>query len=200
MECVSTRVMQVEDIEPTPAEIDGVVSAVLRGDTERFAEIVRLFQRDVLGIAYAMLGPRDEVEEMAQRCFVSAYEHLDSYQLGTRFDRWLRAIARNVVRMEIRKRATRHRHLATYREHALARFEVCDDNDGYEDDLRTALRECRARLPEPSRQMLAMRYEAEMSFVDIAGAVGRTAQAVQRAISRVRLLLRDCVVARMETV
>lgn len=191
--------MNGQEDRPDLQQVEAAVAAVLAGDTERYAEIVERFQGDVLAISSAMLGRQDEVEEMAQRAFVAAYRHLDSYQPGTRFDHWLKAIARNVVRMEVRKRATRQRHLAAYREDVLARYSVCDDSDAYEQDLRDALRECRSELPDHGREMLTMRYEGGMSFSDIARRTGRTAQAVQRAVSRFRMALRDCISTRMGT-
>jgi DNA-directed RNA polymerase specialized sigma24 family protein len=47
--------------------------------------------------------------------------------------------------------------------------------------------------------MLKMRYEGSMSFEAIARETGRTAGAVQRAISRLRMALKDCISMKMET-
>jgi RNA polymerase sigma-70 factor (ECF subfamily) len=58
---------------------------------------------------------------------------------------------------------------------------------------RKALRECVRKLPERSRQILVLRYEERRSFDSIARMIDSTESAVQRALSRVRKLLHDCV-------
>jgi len=60
-----------------------------------------------------------------------------------------------------------------------------------------ALRECATRLPDVQRRMVAMRYEGRASFDAIGTAVGRTAAAVQRSLSRTRRMLHDCVQSKL---
>jgi hypothetical protein len=45
--------------------------------------------------------------------------------------------------------------------------------------------------------MVAMRYEGRASFDAIGVAVGRTAAAVQRSLSRTRRMLHDCVQSKL---
>jgi RNA polymerase sigma-70 factor (ECF subfamily) len=64
---------------------------------------------------------------------------------------------------------------------------------------RDALAQCLKGLPPRSRRIMALRYEKHRSFEDIADAVESSAQAIQRAISRIRKGLHDCVQARLLT-
>jgi len=52
-------------------------------------------------------------------------------------------------------------------------------------------------LPEVQRRMVAMRYEGRASFDTIGTALGRTGAAVQRALSRTRRMLHDCVQSKL---
>jgi RNA polymerase sigma-70 factor (ECF subfamily) len=61
---------------------------------------------------------------------------------------------------------------------------------------RDALAECLKSLAPRSRRMMVLRYEKRASFDEIARALDATAQAVQRALSRVRRALHDCVRSR----
>src|SRR6516164_2339442 len=60
-------------------EADRIVAEVLAGDTQAFAEVVRLYQQDVWRIAAALLRDRDATENLVQQVFVDAYFHLDQY-------------------------------------------------------------------------------------------------------------------------
>jgi RNA polymerase sigma factor (sigma-70 family) len=60
-----------------------------------------------------------------------------------------------------------------------------------------ALRECSSQLPETQRTMVAMRYERHASFEEIGLALGKTAAAIQRALSRTRKALYDCVQSKL---
>jgi len=63
---------------------------------------------------------------------------------------------------------------------------------------REALAQCLKTLPSRSRRILALRYEKRQSFEEIGAALESSAQAIQRAISRIRQGLNDCVRTRLE--
>ena len=55
-----------------------------------------------------MLGVRPEsVDDIAQETFVIAYRKLTMFERGTNFGAWLRTIARNLVRNELRRQGRR---------------------------------------------------------------------------------------------
>ena len=62
---------------------------------------------------------------------------------------------------------------------------------------REALAECLKSLAPRSRRIMALRYEKRQSFDEIGSVLESSAQAVQRAISRIRQTLHDCVRARL---
>jgi len=62
---------------------------------------------------------------------------------------------------------------------------------------RDALAECLKGLAPRSRQMMALRYEKHESFEEIADALDASAQAIQRALSRIRQALQECVKSRL---
>jgi RNA polymerase sigma-70 factor (ECF subfamily) len=183
-----------ENAGPASREADRIVEEVLAGDTEAFAGLVRLFQESVWRIAAAMLRDRDATENLVQQVFVDAYLHLDQYVLGTDFGAWIRTVARNRLRKELRTAAREDRRLALFRERLVERLRAeavghHDDSDAY----LAALRGCRQLLTARDAALLKMRYESGMSFEAIAARQGQTPEAVQRMISRIRFRLRDCI-------
>ena len=190
--------MTVEhDTEQTGAvtpEADRIVGTVLAGDTQAFAGLVRMYQETVWRIAAVLLRDRDATENLVQQVFVDAYFHLDQYAPGTDFGAWIRTVARNRLRKELRTAGREDRRLATYRERLAERLRAeavgaRDDSDEYV----AALRGCRKALPPRDAALVRLRYEKGMSFEAIAAQQGQTPEAVQRMISRIRFRLRECV-------
>jgi RNA polymerase sigma-70 factor (ECF subfamily) len=174
-------------------EADRIVRQVLAGDTQAFAGLVRLYQESVWRIAAALLRDRDATENLVQQVFVDAYFHLDQYAPGTDFGAWVRTVARNRLRKELRTAAREDRRLATYRQRLAERLRAesagRDDSDAYV----AALRGCREALPPRDAALVRLRYEKGLSFEAIASRQGQTPEAVQRMISRIRFRLRDCI-------
>lgn len=190
--------MNVESAEDLPGtatpEADRIVAEVLAGETQAFAELVRLYQETVWRIAAVLLRDRDATENLVQQVFVDAYFHLDQYAPGTDFGAWIRTVARNRLRKELRTASREDRRLACYRERLAERLRA--DSAGAHDDSDAyvaALRGCRQALPPRDAALIRMRYEKGLSFEAIAQKQGQTPEAVQRMLSRIRCRLRACI-------
>jgi RNA polymerase sigma-70 factor (ECF subfamily) len=170
---------------------DALVQRVLAGETARYAELVRRYQRMVRRLARAMLATEEETDNVVQQSFVNAYRSLAQYHQAADFDRWLKMIARNVVRDEIRKRARKHDREAAYREYLVAR--MADEDPGDEQARRGALQRCRDKLPPPAAEAVSLRYEQGLPFRDVAAALGRSEEATRQLLFRTRTLLRRCI-------
>jgi len=185
--------MPVNEPTPTP-EADRIVRDVLAGNTAAFAGLVKLYESDIWRIAASLLRDRTATENLVQQAFVDAYTHLDRYRPGTDFGAWLRTVARNRLRKELRTAAREGRRLAAYRERLAERLRA--ETPGQHDDSEAylaALRECRDQLPDEDAALIRQRYEMGWSFEAIAGARGQTPSAVQRMVSRIRFKLRSCI-------
>ena len=185
---------ETEPPDPAQREADRIVEDVLAGDTAAFAGIIRLFQQSVWRIAAVILRDRDATENVVQQVFVDAYLHLDQYELGTDFGAWIRTVARNRLRKELRTAIREDRRLLRFRQLLLERLR--SEASGQRDDsdiYMAALRDCRELLAPRDCTLLSMRYEAGMSFEAIANHQGQTPDAVQRMISRIRIRLKECI-------
>lgn len=189
-------IVESDDTSPGRAtpEADRIVVEVLAGDTQAFTGLVRLYQEAVWRIAAALLRDRDATENLVQQVFVDAYFHLDQYAPGTDFGAWIRTVARNRLRKELRTAGREDRRLATYRERLAERLKAeaagaRDDSEAYV----AALRGCRQALAPRDAALVKLRYERGLSFEEIAAKQGQSPEAVQRMISRIRFRLRECI-------
>lgn len=174
-------------------EADVFVREVLAGEINAFGELIRLYERHVWRIAASLLRDWAATENLVQHIFMDAYAHLDQYQLGTDFGAWVRTIARNRLRKELRSYSREERRLALYREQLAERMRADEPGRDDADLYLNALRHCRESLSEPDAELIRWRYEKGLSFEAIAQRTGQTPAAVQRMLSRVRSRLRACV-------
>ncbi|MBI3851369.1 MAG: sigma-70 family RNA polymerase sigma factor [Verrucomicrobia bacterium] len=173
-------------------ETERLIGLVLSGELDAFAGLVQAYQQDVWRVVAAMLLDTQKTEDLVQQTFVNAYRHLDRFEPGRDFARWLKEIARNLVRHELRTRWREDRRLELYRRHLLS---VCDDPSAAdtEDRLAEALVGCEQKLPADAAKLVNLRYRQARDFGQIAAQIGRTVEATRQQLARIRLALRDCI-------
>jgi RNA polymerase sigma-70 factor (ECF subfamily) len=178
-------------------EADRIVREVLGGQAEAYAEIVRLYQRDVWRVAAALLHDAQRTEDLVQQVFVDAYLALGRYVPGRDFGAWIKSIARNLVREDLRTRSRETRRMGVYRDHLEARLRDDAAAERYEDRLAEAHAKCREGMADPAARALDLRYAQSRSFEEIAAELGRSVEAVRQMLFRIRLSLKDCIERRM---
>jgi RNA polymerase sigma factor (sigma-70 family) len=181
----------------TAVDTDVLVRRVLAGDTETFATVVRRHEAEVWKVAAAMLGDRAATANLVQQTFVNAYLRLDQYRAGRDFGRWLKGIARNLVREELRRHERENRALGEYRDYL---FTLYGDEGRAERrlaELDHAVADCRARLPPAAARALALHYDEGRTIEDIASVLQRTVAGTRQLLFRARLALRQCVQERL---
>jgi RNA polymerase sigma-70 factor (ECF subfamily) len=180
------------------ADVNEVIRRVLAGETALYGIIVRTFSPDVLRIVILMLADRVQTENIVQQTFVNAFEHLHEFRQGEDFGRWVRTIARNLVRDELRRSSRERGRMARYRSYLLSKFSSDDQGDRREQALAEALAACRGKLNPVAAQALRLRYEEELPFNEVAAALGRSAEATRQIVSRARMALRLCMQEHLE--
>jgi len=173
--------------------IETILKRMLSGDSEAYAEVVRLYQKDVWRVVVSLLHDVETSQDRVEQVFVEAYLSLDQYKAGSDFGFWIKGIARNVVREEWRKKTRESRRMEVYRDHLLARLTDDAEADSHDAALKDSLARCKDKLPEHSARILDMRYSQGLGFPEIAHDLGKTVEASRQLLSRVRLLLRDCI-------
>ena len=73
----------------------------------RFEELVKNYQRDIINFQYRLVGNRFEAEDLAQETFIKAYKKLDTLKEEGKAKSWLYSIARNVAVDFFRKNKNR---------------------------------------------------------------------------------------------
>src|SRR5262245_45412580 len=179
------------------ATVDALVEEVLSGQTQAYREIIRRYQKGVWKVVVAMLHDFRATEDLVQQVFINAYTSLGRYQRGSDFEAWIKGLARNRVRQELRTQSRATRRLGAYREQLLRQLEDHSAADRQEEILADALRHCQQGLPDHATRMLDLRYGEGLDFGEIARIVDRSVEAVRQLLFRVRLSLKECIEKRM---
>jgi RNA polymerase sigma-70 factor (ECF subfamily) len=178
-------------------DADELVRRVRAGDRQSFALIVRRYQDQVWKVAAAMLDDRVTAENMVQQTFLNAYQHMDQYQLGRDLGAWLKAIARNLVREEMRKRSRESDVMVHYHAYMTTLLEDDTGVEQREASEERAMATCRGELAPAAARALTLYYDEGRSTEDVARALGRTVAATRLLVFRARLALRRCVEQRL---
>jgi len=147
-----------------------------------------------------ILGGRQDAEDAAQEAFVIAYRSLHTWRADGPFGAWLARIA---VRIAVRH-AARRRTVAWADPHVTLVDpvgSVASADGGFATGdpaalvLRTersaSVRSAVARLAEPYREIVVLRFFAERSLLEIAHETGRPLGTVKTQLHRGLLRLRD---------
>jgi RNA polymerase sigma-70 factor, ECF subfamily len=178
-----------------PLDCDALVEAVKAGKADAYDEIVRQHQVAVRAFLATYCPNWEIVDDLAQQTFMWAYEHLNEYRTGTKFQAWLKAIARNTLLAELK---SRKRHSGRYRK--FVEFVVTTSEqvelekaDVEEDGVQSVVSQCLAKLPEDARQLLRWRYEDDIATRELAEKVNKTETALRGTLFRLRRLLKRCI-------
>lgn len=143
-----------------------LVNAVLDGNKEAFAILVKRYERPVRAVALAVVGDHHLATDVSQDAFVKAYEALAGLRKPGAFGPWLMKITRRCALDYARRRP----------EQPSIRPAVSvtnDKPDGQFDEDKQVLLAAVIRLPKAERQVVMLRYLAGHSVKDVADIVGR---------------------------
>jgi len=90
----------------TVNHLDGLVLRVRGGEVEAFDEIMRETQGRVLGLAWRLLGDREQARDASQEAYLRAFKSLGTYKVGESFTAWIGRITANVCCDYFKKRGT----------------------------------------------------------------------------------------------
>jgi RNA polymerase sigma-70 factor (ECF subfamily) len=170
------------------------VEAVLAGDRDAFRILVDRESAVVIRACHRVLGDLHEAEDAAQEAFVTAFRSLAAWRGDGPFGAWITRIA---VRIAVR-RAQRRREVSWIDPASTA---AGIDMPGGQDPAISSLRAERAagvrsavaRLDEPYREVVALRFFGELSLDEIANQTGRPLGTVKTHLRRGLLRLRAAV-------
>lgn len=187
-----------------------IVAAVLGGDRDAFRGLVEREAPAVIRACQRILGDHAEAEDAAQEAFVTAYRSLATWRADGPFGAWITRIAvRIALRMVGRRRSVAWRDPAGHGSDSAGAAGAADQADRAADkaamaatrwtdpavlsmraERATEIRAAVAALPEPYREVVALRFFADASLDQIASQTGRPLGTVKTHLYRGLVRLR----------
>jgi RNA polymerase sigma-70 factor (ECF subfamily) len=161
---------------------------------ERFTRFFLRHEPEILRAVLVFVPQRTDARDIVQETAVALWKQFDQYDPARPFPNWAIGFARMQVRRFLRSGARR----ASLSEQAAKLIESAQDTRAALMERRdAALRECLDQLPANSREVIAGYYFEERAVEALAGAHGRTVEALYKTLQRLRAALLDCINSKM---
>lgn len=174
-----------------------IISAVLQGNKQAYAELVNRYQNFVFTVCLRYTSSREDAEEIAQDIFVKAYRCLSDFRGDSKFSTWLYTIVNTSCITFLRKKR-----LQTHSLDDEKVFAVADNIDGgmranqVEQKSRVAMVNQAIQLLSPDdAKIITLFYKGEQSLDEIGTIMGLDPNTVKVKLHRARVRLKD----KMET-
>lgn len=165
------------------------VQAVLRGDTDAYANLVKSHWATARAIAFAKVQNDADADDIAQTAFVRAYEKLDTLTNPALFRPWLGTITRNaaVSLLRMRKETV-----------PLSESLPSQPSQIPEEDIREVVRAKLNALDENHREILLLHYDAGLNVREIGESLNITTEAAKKRLQRARSILGESLAKTLE--
>ena len=170
-----------------------IISRVLKGEQNAYAELVNRYQAYVFTLVLRMIKSREDAEEVAQDVFIKAYRSLADFRGESKFSTWLYTIANTTSITFLRKKKLDVHSLDNEKV-----FEVADRKDsGFRANLVeqksrvNMVNEAIAMLSPDDAEIITLFYKAEQNLEEIARILRLETNTVKVRLHRARARLKD---------
>ena len=175
-------------------ETNDILDAVGRGNADAFMQIVRGYGLSIRSYLASQIYHVDDVDDIAQEVFITAYRRLGTFRRGEDMGAWLRGIARNKLMNYYRSSSRRVNALDRFRREVV---EIVGDdldatvaNTDRSEQIEVLLR-CITRLPERMRKVVHAGLEGGKPAI-LADEMETSVGAIYNLQYRANRLLRQC--------
>jgi RNA polymerase sigma-70 factor (ECF subfamily) len=160
-------------------DVAPLIAAALE-DPAAFGRLYDRFVQRIYRYAYSRVGDAHEAQDITSQTFIAAYESLGRYREQGQFSAWLFKIARSKLNDHFRR---------SRREVGLEAAEIIIE---WEDSLGSLiqneelvhLRSLIKKINDDERELIRLRYVADLSFIEMAEVLGKREDAVKKSVYR----------------
>ncbi|GAC1388324.1 MAG: sigma-70 family RNA polymerase sigma factor [Ktedonobacteraceae bacterium] len=195
-----------------PYDISDMVLAqqALSGDQNAFELLVRRYSTPLFNFICHFLGDYDQACDVLQQVFLRFYTSLPNLEIGQPFKPWLFQVARNCCVDELRRRkryAIHFSQLETENNEGEMTYlgDMADSGPLPEEiveryDLQRVLQTAIQSLPPKFRDVVTLRYLAQLSFSEIGKTLHMPEATAKTYFHRAKVLLRKTLTSQIAAV
>jgi RNA polymerase sigma-70 factor (ECF subfamily) len=174
-----------------------MIASILAGESHRFHELIRPYERSVYMMALSFLKNEADAEDAAQEAFLKAYRNLASFRGESKFGTWVISITLNEARNRLRR----------MKAVPMESLDEPPDEDGHispallrdwreipsesleRKEMRQVLQQAIEELPPIYREIFLLRDVEELSVAEAAEVLQITPVSVKVRLHRARMML-----------
>lgn len=182
--------MSVVEAEHSPS--DEVVAAMVQeGDQEAFGILLDRYEKKLSRYGRKFLSRKEDIQDIVQDVFVSAYQNIQSFDTSQRFSPWIYRIAHNALVNALRKkeRSPISIDLDTLIYHPI--YEDGKESEREQEEMKKLIEQGLEKLPPKYREVLILHYYEDMPYKDIADILQVPAGTVGIRLKRAKERLRE---------
>jgi RNA polymerase sigma-70 factor (ECF subfamily) len=158
-----------------------LIQDALLGNESALATIYNTYFKSIYRYQYSRVGNVSDAEDLTAQTFLAVIEFLPRYQHRNNFTAWIFQIARNKAMDYFRSnhiQAEINESIADTAQRGVLEAVIADES-------QARLKSLIHVLNEDERELIRLRYTAQLSFVEIAHLLGRKEDAVRKALRRI---------------
>jgi len=167
-----------------------LVEQTLRGDQTAYRRLIERYRNAVYGLVISFVGDFDQAEDLAQEAFIRGYYRLHTLQNGDRFGTWLRTVAANLCRMELRRQRAFPTEIGDGDLDRLESPEPAPDEIHERDESQRQVMTALNALPHKERETLTLYYLDSQRLEAVGQFLGISPGAAKGRLHRARQKLR----------
>lgn len=151
-----------------------LIAACQRGEREAFRELFELHQRRVWSIAYHFTGEDAAARDIVQQVFLKLFTSIGQFRQDASFSTWLYRLVANACLDERRKlgRWLSLEFLRTGRSDGEASWEPSQEARLHDRQMAQSVRRAVSQLPPKLRLVILLKHFEDLSYEEMAGALG----------------------------
>ena len=174
-----------------------LVARIIKGDRDRFTELVKRYEKRVVNYVYRITHRYEEARDLAQEIFVKVFVALDRYDPKYQFSTWLFRIAQNSAIDALRKKSISEVPMAKQsgddepKDREFADTGISPYRALKNKQLAAAIDDAVRGLPPDYRELIQLRHFAELSYDEIASMKKLPLGTVKNKLFRARNMLKE---------
>ena len=172
-----------------------LITRLQSGDRDAFTVLVRRWEGPMVRIAYRITGQLAEAEDVRQQVLLKLLQAPRAVRRPEQFAAWIHRAVVNTALSALRRKKRREglHHRKSEQTPMLDEIDPAAPLEADEQARRLA--DALAQLEPEARALLSLRFDEDLTFAEIAAALGRPASTIKsrlaRAIDRLRGFLID---------
>jgi RNA polymerase sigma-70 factor, ECF subfamily len=156
------------------------------GNLFAFEEIVRRYQRRAYAVAVRIVRRHDLADDVVQEAFLRAWQSLATFDVARPFGPWIARISANLAINHVRSPVAREQELPDGHDETPAPSGGDPLRGVLEGEAQRVLEEALRMLPDEQRAVFVLRTAEELSYREIAEALGLQVGTVMSRLHRAR--------------